>query len=100
MGAFSDEIRKRRSERQLSVRQLAAAVGKTPGYLSRIEARGEIPTPELVCQIAAVLETNAERLLELAKADELKQFKTDLNSRHESALLLYRKGRNANPRPS
>ena len=65
-----------------------------------IEARSEIPSPELICQIAAALETNAERLLELAKTDELKQFETAIEFRHESALLLYRKGRNANPRPS
>ena len=79
----------------MSVRQLAATLEKTPGYISRIEARGEIPTPELLMQIAEVLHGSGERLLELAKSDEVTEAKSEIEDRYNSALLLFRKSRNA-----
>ena len=94
MGSLSDEIKRLRSLKGLSVRQLAKQVGKTPGYISRIEARGEIPTADLLIQIAGELGVSAEVLLELAKADEMVEAKSEIEGRYTSALVLFRKAKN------
>ncbi len=94
MGELSDEIRRLRSLKGMSVRQLATVLGKTAGYISRIEARGEIPTPELLVQIANTLGGSGERLLELARADEMIEAKSEIEQRYNSALILFRKAKN------
>lgn len=95
MGNLSDEIRRLRSSKGLSVRDLAKRIGKTAGYISRIEARGEIPTPELLIEIAEVLDGDGEQLLNLARGDEIKEVQAEIQSRYESALSLFRKSKNA-----
>lgn len=94
MGDLSDEIRRLRRVKGMSVRQLASTLGKTPGYISRIESRGEVPTPELLIHIANELDGDGELLLSLAKSDELKDAKAEIESRYDQALILYRKERN------
>lgn len=95
MGDLSDEIRRLRAAKQLSVRQLAAILKKTPGYVSRIEARGEVPSDALILEIAGALGADPEHLLRLAKTDELREIDASIDSRHEAAIQLYRKSSNA-----
>lgn len=94
MGKLSDEIKRLRGDLGMSVRQLAKALDKSPGYVSRIEARGEIPTPELLMQIAEKLGGSFEVLLEKAMSDELNDAKDGIEERYQSALTLFRKSRN------
>lgn len=86
-------IRGIRERRGYSVRQFAAMLGKTPGYVSRIEARGEQPSPELLLRIAELLETDAAELLRLAKETQLAKTEKEIDGRHASALTLFRKQR-------
>ena len=60
---FARKIKQLRAERGLTVRDLASAIGKSVAYIAKIEVQGEIPTPELVCTIAQVLETSSVELL-------------------------------------
>lgn len=76
---------------RLSVREFAAAIGKSPGYVSRIEVRGELPSPMLICEISEVLKLDAEELLTLAKASQLRKTEEQIKERHSSALSLFRK---------
>jgi len=95
MGSLSDEIRRLRSLKGLSVRGLAMTLKKTPGYISRIEAKGEIPTPELLALIAEELDGDCELLLALARADEISDAQSEIDDRYKAALLLFRKGKHA-----
>jgi len=67
VGPFAREVKRLRSERGLTIRDLASALGKSVDYLAKIEVQGEIPTPELTCEIARLLEASPIVLLRLAK---------------------------------
>lgn len=91
MGKLAEKVKAQRLEKDLGVRDLAGKLGVSPGYVSRIEGRGEIPSPEMICRIADVLEIKAEQLLELAAEDVLNRTKEDLSQKHTEALRLYRR---------
>jgi transcriptional regulator with XRE-family HTH domain len=59
--------------------------------VSRIETRGEIPSPELLCAIADAYGIKAEELLELAKECYLGRAEREIEAKNLSALALYRK---------
>lgn len=91
--SFSARIKQLRHDRGITVRQFADALGKSPGYVSRIEARGEIPSPELTCRIANLLGAPPEELLELARLDVLQRTDKEIKVRHEEVLSLFRKSK-------
>jgi chromosome partitioning protein len=76
---FASRLKQLRRERSLTIRELAAAVGKSLAYLGKIETQGEIPTPELTCEIAAALNANPVELLELAKRARLASIARDID---------------------
>lgn len=75
---FARRVKRLRTERGLTVRDLAAALGKSAAYLAKIEVQGEIPTPELTCEIARVLEAESIQLLGLAKEARLLSARRDI----------------------
>ena len=75
------------------MRALADAVGKTPGYLSRVETRDEIPSPEFICSISDHLREKPEVLLDLAKLDLMQRTKEQIERKASEALSLYRRSR-------
>jgi transcriptional regulator with XRE-family HTH domain len=91
MSAVGKEIQRLRNEAGYSVRRLADLLGKSAGYISQIEARGEIPTPELLIEIACLFNVAPEPLFELAKQGHLERTDRELTERYKSALALYRK---------
>jgi len=91
MHALGQRLRELRDQAGLTVRELAARIGKTPGYVSRIETREEIPNPELLCQIAGTYGMAPDELLELAKKCQLDRTERDIEARNQSALSLFRK---------
>ena len=94
MTDLGKRLRELRRERNLTVRKFADAIGKkSPGYVSRIEARGEIPSPELICRIADFYSVEPEELLELAKAGQLDRVEQDLEIKHREALALFRRSK-------
>ncbi|HEX4128948.1 MAG TPA: helix-turn-helix transcriptional regulator [Pirellulales bacterium] len=93
MSVLSERIRELREQKNLTVRRFADALEKTPGYISRVEGRGEIPSPELLCKMAKVLGAKPEELLELAKESQLRRVEEDIRARHSAALNLFRKGK-------
>ncbi len=93
MGKLAERIKAARRKHELGVRELAARVRVTPGYLSRIEGRGEIPTGELLCRLSEALQIPAEQLLELAKAELLEKTKEEVSQKHAEALRLFRRGK-------
>lgn len=91
MNALSERLRQLREDHGYKVRDFADLIGKTPGYISRIEGRGEVPSPELLCKIAEVYQLDPEELFELAKQSQLERTERDIDARYASALALYRK---------
>ncbi len=56
-------IRQRRLERGLSLRQLADEIGKSFGWLSKVERGVEVPGYDTLVHIAVALGMDTERLL-------------------------------------
>lgn len=86
-------LRDARRDSGLSVRELARMVGRTPGYLSRVEGRGEIPSTELICKLAVALRIEPGPLFECVRQDVLGRTEKQLLEQHGEALALYRRSR-------
>ena len=84
-------LRKLRGEAGYSVREAALALEKSPGYLSRVEARGEMPSAELICEMAKLYGADEGELLEIAKLQQLKTLESQIEERHTRTLQLFRK---------
>lgn len=93
MTDFGILIKRTREQQGLTVRALAEAIGKSPGYVSRIEVQGEIPSVELVVELATALEGDAERFLECAKNDSMERATNEVETKYQDALALFRKGK-------
>ena len=91
MGKLAEKVKAERVRKDIGLREFAAQLGVSAGYVSRIEGRGEIPSPETICKIAELLNLEPEILLDLAKEDVLARTKEDLSQRHTEALRLYRR---------
>jgi transcriptional regulator with XRE-family HTH domain len=93
MTDLGKKIRELRSVRGFTVQQFADEIDKSAGYVSRIEARGEIPSVELILLIAEKLAVKPESLLELAKQSQLGRVAQQIDAKQQEALILYRKGK-------
>jgi transcriptional regulator with XRE-family HTH domain len=91
MDSLGRRLRELREQQGLTVRQFAERIKKTPGYVSRIEARGEIPSPKLLCAIADAYGVEAEELLDLAKRCYLERTEREVEAKN--ALVLHRRER-------
>ena len=90
---FAQKIRELRNAKGWSVYDLAKKIGKTPGYVSKIEARGEIPSPEMIIGLAEVLGAKPEDLIELAKKEKTKEVSRAVQRKYDDSLTLYRKSK-------
>jgi len=66
LASFGEQLRATRRAACLSLAQVAARVGVTKGYLSRLEAGKATVRPSMVDRVAAALKTNAAPLRVLA----------------------------------
>jgi len=94
---FAERIRALRKKKGWTVYDLAKeipdgkGIPKTPGYISKIEARGEIPSPEMIVKLAAALGVKPEELAEIAKAEKSAELVKNVNRKYDDAVALYRK---------
>jgi len=79
---FAREVKRLRAEQGLTVRGLASRVGKSTAYIGKIESQGEVPSPDLVREIARVLGANEEQLLTAAKESLLSQYERAVECRY------------------
>lgn len=92
--SFAQRIKNLRRAKGWSVYDLANAIGvKSPGYISKIEVRGEIPSPEMISKLADALKADARELFELAKKDKHQQLTRNINKKYDEAYTLYRKSK-------
>lgn len=90
---LKQKLRGLRTQAGLSVREAASQLGISPGYVSRIEGRGEIPSAEVLCTMAELYGTDIDELLALAKRTQLENAEKQIESRQNEALRLFRKSR-------
>src|SRR5208337_3179862 len=84
---FARRVKRLRTERGLTVRDLAAKLGKSVAYLAKIEVQGEIPSPDFTCELARALEIEPAVLLRWAKEARLSSIASDINREYTAALL-------------
>ncbi len=91
MTTLGQFIREARTKKQMTVQEFANRIGKTAGYVSRIEARNEVPSAELLVTIAQLLDADVEKLFSLAKQTQVKRVTQQIEAKQQDALLLFRK---------
>ena len=82
MQRFGEKLHVLRTSRQMTLKELAAALGLTAhGYISEIEAGKKKPTAEFVLRVARCFDVMTDQLLK----DELEILgENDVNSAHRS----------------
>jgi chromosome partitioning protein len=83
---FAREVKRLRTERGLTIRDLAAALGKSVAYLAKIEVQGEIPAPQFTCELARYLEVDVSALLRLAKEARIANTIRDIDRTYTRVL--------------
>jgi chromosome partitioning protein len=83
---FARRVKQLRSGRGLTIRDLAAAIGKSAAYVAKIEVQGEIPTPDLTLEIASTLGADPILMLELAKEARLKNATRNIEREYARAI--------------
>ncbi len=91
MSLFGTELKRLRKSKDLTVRGFADAIGKSAGYISRIEGRGEIPSTEFVLIVATYFQVEIELLLTLVKKDQLAKTESEITQKHQTTIQLFRK---------
>lgn len=90
---FAQRIRELRNKKGWSVHDLAKKLDKTSGYVSKIEARGEIPSPQMIIQLAVLLGEEPEKLIEIAKTEKAEIVSQAVQQKYDDGLALYRRGK-------
>lgn len=89
---FAERIKELRKAKGWSVYDLAQKIGvKSPGYVSRIEARGEVPSPDMVIKLAVILGADPEKLIDLAKRQKSSELIENVQKKYDDTLTLYRR---------
>lgn len=86
---FARQVKQLRADRGLTIRDLAAMLGKSVAYLGKIEVQGEIPTPEFTVELARALEVEPAVLLRLAREARLTSAAADIHREYAQALLAH-----------
>ena len=97
--SFGETVKELRREKGWTVKDLLNRLNSlrkkplSPPYITRIEVYGEIPSPEVICRIAAVLGADEEELLDLAKQIKTRMLARSLEKKYREAFGQYRKER-------
>src|SRR5437588_448834 len=76
------EVKRLRAIHGLTVRDLAVRLTKSIAYVGKIESQGEVPTPEVIRDLATVFGADIEWLLELAKQSLLSDYEREVERRY------------------
>lgn len=90
---FGQEIKALRKKKNWSVYDLAGHLGRTPGYVSKIEVRGEIPSPVMILKLSEVFGVSPEGLIEVAKKEKIEEVSKVVQRRYNDAFVMYRQSK-------
>ncbi len=90
--SFGEQIQYLRREKNWTVKEFIAKLGEkiSPAYMTKIEVHGEIPKPELICEMADVFECDPDELLKSAKNRKIKKYEDSLEEKYTKAIGFYR----------
>jgi chromosome partitioning protein len=94
--SFSRLVKQLRADRGLTIRAMASALGKSVAYLAKIEVQGEIPSPDLICEMARLLNTPPADLLELAKEARISRIAREIEREHSIAIAIHNQSQRRN----
>ena len=89
---LGEMIKRLRRAKGWSIYQLAEKAGTTPGYISKIEARGEIPSPRLTKKLALALEIETQELAHLAKSRKIMKYIHKMHRIYTDDAPLFNRG--------
>ena len=94
--SFGDIIYSLRTSRDLTLREFAALVGKSPSFISMLENNKNVSSAneQTIRAMAKVLNVDTDQLISLAR----KVPEAELNSRQGTALKFFRKELKADAR--
>jgi chromosome partitioning protein len=84
---FGRELKRLRAESGVTVRKLSELLGKSVGYVGKIEVQGEIPNADLIQQIARIFGVHPKHLLALAKQSMLAKAERQIDLKYSSARV-------------
>ncbi|OGT08328.1 MAG: hypothetical protein A2X78_03085 [Gammaproteobacteria bacterium GWE2_37_16] len=95
---FGDLIQKLRKQKGWTAKEFLEKLGTigendkllSPSYITKVEVYGEIPSPEVICRMADVLDYDHEQLIEIAKNTKVNRFEQSLQEKYQQAVGLYR----------
>ena len=90
MTKLGNRLRELRMASGCTGAEFASAIGRSPGYISAMEVRGQIPSLELLVAIARLHKSDPKELLELAKEERLVRANREIDQRHAAALAAWR----------
>jgi chromosome partitioning protein len=79
---FAREVKRLRAEHGLTVRTLATRLDKSVAYVGKIESQGEVPSPEVIRDLAMIFGEDVGGLLDLAKQSLLSWYERDLERKY------------------
>lgn len=88
--SFGECVRRLRRERRFDLQRLATATGLSVSYLSRIENDRVVPSTDAVLKLAAVLEGDTDRMLQLSRSLPAEILERLARRAHDEAPVLKR----------
>jgi chromosome partitioning protein len=92
---FARELKRLRADHGLSARDLALRLDKSVGYIGKIEVQGEVPSPDLIRQLASIFGERPERLMALAKQSLLAHAERQIERRYSQPVTAIPSATNA-----
>jgi chromosome partitioning protein len=78
-------VKRLRAEHGMTVRDLSERLGKSVGYVGKIEAQGEVPNADLVRQIAVIFGKAPDELFALARHSLLTRAERQIDKKYAQA---------------
>jgi chromosome partitioning protein len=81
------EVKRLRAEHGLTVRDLASRLDKSVAYVGKIESQGEVPSPEIIRNLALIFGEEVGWLLDLAKQSLLSGYEREVERKYALATV-------------
>lgn len=87
---FGQLVREARKNKDMTALQLSQQLNKgiSLTYITRIELYGEIPSPEVICDLAHVLDLSIPQLLNTAWKEKTQTFQDVLAKKYEPYMKM------------
>jgi transcriptional regulator with XRE-family HTH domain len=92
--SFGTLIRSERTKKGWTVAEFIEKLERdtlSPAYICKIETKGEIPSPEVICDMAWVLKLDIRELLIKALIIKTAQYHNELNQEYGIAAMAFEK---------